>query len=187
MDQPLVIGIVMLLSFGITGVVLGALWRRPPFRLPRILALAAGVAAVLGLWLVFLQVEHLEEYMLLRGWTSVPGVIIDSRVIGERAYRPEIVYQYSVDDRVYRDSTSLDPPGFGGRNAKRDAAEGVASEYPVGKAVVIHYNPSDPTDSRLKITPPWSVYGKTGFGGFLFGAGLFLTALYLGQQRRRAR
>lgn len=154
MDQPLVIGIVMLLSFGITGTVLGAIWRRPPFRLPRLLVIGAGLAAALGFWLVLLQVKHLEQYVLLRGWSAVPGVITDSRVVGQRAFRPEIVYEYTVDERIYRDSTSLDPPGFGGRNAKRDAAEGVSSEYPIGKSVIIHYNPVDPSDSRLKITPP---------------------------------
>lgn len=187
MDQPLVIGIVMLLSFGLVGTLLGLVWRQPPFRVPGWLLLLSLVTAILGIWLVVSQIGRMEEYVHLRGWNSVQGVIIDSRVVGERAYRPEIVYQYSVDAITYRDSTNLDPPGFGGRNAKRDAAEGIASEYPIGKQVAIHYDPANPTDSRLKITPPWSVYGKTGFGGFLFGAGLFLSALFVGQQRRVTR
>lgn len=187
MDQPLVIGIVMLLSFGLVGAILGLVWRQPPFRMPGWLTVSSLVIAFIGIWLVYSQMSLMEQYVSLRGWNSVQGVITDSRVVGERAYRPEIVYQYAVDEIIYRDSTNLDPPGFGGRNAKRDAAEGVASEYPIGKQVVIHYDPANPADSRLKITPPWSVYGKTGFGGFLFGAGLFLTALYVGQQKRATR
>ncbi len=184
MDQPLVIGIVMLLSFGLVGSVLGLVWRQPPFRLPNWLIIPSVVITALGIWLVYSQMSLMEQYVSLRGWTSIPGVIIDSRVVGERAYRPEIVYQYAVDAISYRDSTNLDPPGFGGRNSKRDAAEGIASEYPIGKQVIIHYNPANPAESRLKITPPWSVYGKTGFGGFLFGTGLFLLSLFIGQKRR---
>jgi hypothetical protein len=178
MDQPLIIATVMLLSFGVAGLLFGLIWRQPPFRVPSwLFGLSLALAAV-GIWLVYSQMERLEQYVHLRDWKSVSGKIIDSRVVGERAFRPEIVYEYQVETVTYRDSTSLDPPGFGGRNAKHDAAAGVASEYPVGKAVMIHYDPADPSISRLKITPPWSVYGRTGLGGFMFGVGLLLAAIY---------
>lgn len=176
MDQPLVIGLVMLAAFGFVGALFGLLWKQRPFRIPAWLLAGAVLIALIGVWLVVAETKRLEHYIALRGWSKTQGTIIDSRVIGVRAFRPEIVYQYHVDSIVFTDSTSLDPPSFGGRNSKRDAAEGVASEYPVGKAVTIHFNPNDPTDSRLKITAPWSVYGQLGFGAFLFGAGLLLIA-----------
>lgn len=166
----------MLAAFGLVGLILGAFWKQRPFRIPVWLLVLAGGMAVIGVWLVVSETERLEQYIKLRGWSTAAGTIVDSRVIGVRAFRPEIVYQYQVDSVTYRDSTSLDPPGFGGRNSKHDAAGKVASEYPAGKSVTIHYDPTNPSKSLLKITAPWSVYGRLGFGAFLFGAGLLLIA-----------
>lgn len=182
MDQPLVIGLVMLAAFGLVGALLGFLWSQRPFQISAWLLAGAVMIALIGVRLVVAETERLEHYTALRDWATTQGTIIASRVIGVRAFRPEIVYQYQVESSVFTDSTSLDPPSFGGRNSKRDAAEGVASEYPVGKAVTIHFNPKDPSDSRLKITAPWSVYGQLGFGAFLFGAGALLIA---GRIRKR--
>lgn len=181
-QQPQLFGIVLLAIFGLVGFTLALLWRQRPFRIGPLLLALGVLLFIVGALLVSSEVRRLHEYSLLRHWQTAEGVIVSSRVIGERARRPQIVYEYTAGGSRYIDSTSLDPPNFGGRNAKREAAEGVANEYPAGKPVTIHYNPANPADSRLKITPPWSVYGKSGFGGLLFGLGLFLAVGYFTQR-----
>lgn len=181
-DQPLLLGVILLAVFGLVGLFLGVLWRERPFRISALIMALGVLFFILGALLVSSQVAELRQYAGLRQWTSVEGSIVSSRVIGDRARRPLIVYEYTAGGARYVDSTSLDPPNFGGRNAKREAAEAVANEYPTGKAVTIHFNPANPSESRLKITPPWSVYGKAGFGALLFGLGLFLTVGYFTQR-----
>lgn len=109
-------------------------------------------------------------------WPSVEGTVITSRVAGERALHPEIVYEYSVAGSTFRDSTGFDTPSFGGKSVKQDVAEAIVAKFPSGSRVAVHYNPEMPSQSLLRLSPDWSLYGKIGLGGVLFGLGLFLIA-----------
>ena len=150
---------------------------------PRILMFIIALILIAG-GVLLLQFAYgdFQRYRALNQWPSTTGTIIISDVIGERAFRPNLVYTYEVAGQVYRDSSDLNMPSFGGRNNRRSAAETMAGMYPVGSTVVIHYQPEDPANSRLRVSPPWSVYGQMGFGGVLLLLGLFVTGWYL---RRR--
>ena len=145
---------------------------RPPF-------LALGlVLLIAGPILTITESRWLSVYQSHRAWPTVEGAVVTSRVIGTRAFRPDIVYEYTVNGAVYRDSTTLETPSFGGRNSKYNVAETIAKEYPPGRSVTVHYNPSNPSESGLRVGPTWDVYGKLGLGALLFGLGLFWVVGY---------
>jgi hypothetical protein len=169
--------------FGVVGVVMGLLWRARSFRVAPI-ALAIGVMVwMLGVVLVSRQIEELHKAAAIQQWPSTAGTVLDSRVIGVRAFRPNIVYQYVVGGVTFRDSTDLDQPGFGGRNNKRNAAETIIALYPPGTRVTVHYDPEQPSVSLLRVSPDWSIFGKLGLGGFMFGVGLFLAVSFFVRTR----
>lgn len=107
-----------------------------------------------------------------RDWPTVTGQIIRSNVIGERAFRPNIVYQYELDGTVHTDSSSLDPASFGGRNARFNAAKTISSEYNVGDTITVWINPDDHTETRLVDHVFWAEYVKIFFGFALFLIGM---------------
>lgn len=134
----------------------------------------ASLAALVigGLFLVWGQ-RGLQIHDNYKIWPTAEGRVLSATVIGTRAFRPLVVYEYSFEGITYRDSSSLDPPGFGGRNNKENAARTIAAEYPAGKRLVVHVNPANHASSRLRISPTWDLYGQISVGGLLLAAGLF--------------
>lgn len=133
---------------------------------------AGGLLIILGVALLANDIGHLQRYRIMQHWPTADGSITVSTVVGDRAFRPHLVYQYSVDSIVYTDSSYLDMPSFGGRRSRLDAAAKKAAEYPAGTKIPIFYNPDNPVESHLKVTAPWSIYGQIGFSGFLIVLGL---------------
>jgi len=161
----------------ITAVIAGAIanfMRREIKTLPLWLIVVSLIGAVAGSSLVFWSSEKLSHHQALQNWPTVEGTVVLSEVIGKRASRPNVVYRYTVGNTEHLDSSSLHMPPFGGRKSKRDAASRKAGMYPVGTKLIVYYNPEQPDMSVIKPSPPWEVYGKLGFGAFLFGLGLFV-------------
>lgn len=140
-----------------------------------LLMLSAGV-----LFLLWAQ-RGLTQHAVYQDWPTTEGRVLRAEVIGTRAFRPLIVYEYQYAGKFYRDSTSLDPPGFGGRNNKENAARTIAAGYPPGKLLRIHIDPADVSKSRLRTSPTWDLYGHISLGGLLLAAGLFP---FFGRARR---
>jgi hypothetical protein len=177
------VALISLVLFGLVGISFALIWRKLTFKVTPV-ALSLGVLIwISGLLLVFWQVRELRDYASMEAWPSVAGQVIRAQVVGVRAFRPNIVYRYQVGDQSFLDSTDLDQPGFGGRNNKRNAAETIIASYPPGREVVVHYDPRQPNDSLLRVSPDWSIFGKIGFGSFLFGLGLYLAARFFLQRR----
>jgi hypothetical protein len=177
-----ILSAIILLLFGIAGILGGLVWKHRGYHLPRSVW-AGGIGLLLfGIWLIVSQADQLAQWGAVRTWPSTNGVVVASRVAGERAYHPEIVYQYAVNGTTYKDSTSFDTPSFGGRSVKREVAETIVAKFPPGTTVAVHYDPNHPTRSLLRISPDWSLYGKIGLGGTLVGLGLFLI---FGRRRSR--
>lgn len=136
------------------------------------LAALAALLLIGGIVLLIIELDRLDYYQSLSDWPTTEGTIRVSEVIGERAFRPHLIYDYEINQTVYTDSSFLDMPSFGGRRSRKDAAEKKAEAYPVGSPVTIHYNPQNPAESKIKINAPWSVYGQLGLAGFLIILGL---------------
>lgn len=144
----------------------------PVFTKSRITLILSVLLLVAGGLLVNSTATRFESYSIMSHWPATTGIITISEVVGERAFRPNVVFTYEVDGVVHLDSTDLNMPSFGGRNNRREAADTMAAMYPVGSAVTIHYNPENPSEAKMKVSPTWSVYGQLSFGITLILGGI---------------
>ena len=115
-------------------------------------------------------------------WPSAPGIVISSELESYMDtdsegdlltfYRPKITYQYEVEGDVYTCNTVKTTP-FGSSNLPKGPEKKLAA-YPVGKQVVVHYDPTDPSNALMEF--------KTGvlMLVMIFGALNILIFLYLG-------
>jgi len=154
----------ILIPIAVLAILVALLLKSQRFGLGRRTALVAVVLALVGAWLTIDGSFALIEGFQSRNWPIVPGVVVDSRVEGTRAFHPEVVYEYTVDGARYRDSTSLQQPSFGGRRRRKEVAEVEKGLYSPGEEVAILYNPENPAVSYLGRHIHWSVYGRTGTG-----------------------
>ncbi len=129
---------------------------------------------VAGAFLVIFNSEKMEKVLALKKWPVTTGVIVSSKVVGKRAFRPDIKYKYTINNKSYSDTTFLHVPGFGGRSNRLDAAEKIVQGFPPGTSVTVHYNPTNPQQSVLKANPWYSIYLQLAFGATLFACGVFL-------------
>ncbi len=167
------IGAVILSVATLVAVVVFACLRRFPLKVSALYFVIGLLFLGGGVTLVYLQQSALDAAREVQKWPSVSARVVDSRIIGTRAIRPNIVYEYRVNNVEYRDSSSLDIPTFGARATKHGEADTLVALYPIGREITIHYNPDRPTQSKLLVSPTWDLFGKIGLGSFLFGVGLF--------------
>ena len=132
--------------------------RRPP--LTRGILFVA--LLILGVILAWEQIEPVKNVSAARNWPSVPGMVIKSEVVGDRAIRPRVIYEYIVDSVTYRSESDLRAPMFGGKRKKSDAAKELVSDYSVGSEVTVRYNPDSAAQSTVTAFVTWDVYGKLG-------------------------
>ncbi|UCG62094.1 MAG: DUF3592 domain-containing protein [Candidatus Zixiibacteriota bacterium] len=131
------------------------------------------VVAVFGAVLAAIEIESVLQWRQIADWPSVEGTVIESGIAGDRAIHPHIVYEYMVDSVVYRAESSLRAPMFGGKRKKYDVAKELVSEYPVGRAIRVHYSPDSAAHSMILTEVPWDVYGKLSLGVTLCLIGMF--------------
>ncbi len=137
-----------------------------------------------GLFLIIRQLNTLEEYSRLKHWQKTQAIIEKTQIVGQRAIRPQIWYRYRADDSLFAGTSNLETPGFGGRNNRKQTARNILKAYPQGDSVTVYYNPDKPSDSRLKINPPWHIYMKLSFGAFLFLIGSVVDMLWFLDSRK---
>lgn len=148
--------------------------RRPRSR-PALWLTIALVLVAAGLLLGNRALSLFSAYGTASAWPTTAAVITQSKVVGERAFRPLLEFEYEVDGQTYRDTSDLHMPSFGGRTNRFAAAENMAAEYPVGREVVVHYNPDRPSQARLVVSVPFGVYAQLAvavcllLGGILCG------------------
>ena len=139
---------------------------------PLLLILSFFVLSV-GISFIYWQNSEINYAWEMHDWPTVHGSIIHSEIVGKRAFRPEISYQYQIDGIDYVAKTDLHISGFGNKRSRRDTAERIIREYQKGTQILIHYDPMYPKNSYLRIGPYWSNYMILGVGMLLFGFGLF--------------
>jgi hypothetical protein len=79
-----------------------------------------------------------------------------------------------VDGIVYLLKTDLQTPGFGRKRSRKQTAEIIISQYPVGSKIPIFYNPDKPAKAYIRTGPYWDNYTLLMLGLLTLGAGLLL-------------
>ena len=128
------------------------------------------------LWSIGEQRQFLDIWQT-RTWPATQGSVISSTVIGERAFRPMVIYQYRVNRFLYQDTTDLNMPGFGGRINRLDAAEKKAQQYQPGDTVRVYYHPQKPGIALLYTGPSFSDYLRLGTSMIVFAVGIILMTI----------
>lgn len=160
----------------------------------------AGSAGLVVFGLVFAGVGYalafhwgvplLEKARASETWPVTSGVIETATVVsstdgdGDTMYEADIVYRYAVLGREYRGADV--EVGGQVRSSSRKHALRVANRYQPGDAVIVHYNPGDPTDAILEPggTPGghlvfWIGLAFLGFG-VLIASGPLIKLAWLG-------
>lgn len=133
-----------------------------------------------GVGTIVWGVAGLAEAWASRSWPTVPGVVERSEVVRSTGgtgtnrssgYRARVVYRYEFEGRI----RSGDRLTIGERIAKtRGHAESIAAQHPVGAAVAVHVDPTDPTASVLEAGLDPEAFAVPGFGTALVGVGGYL-------------
>ncbi len=160
--------------------------KRSEFVFPKaVLVIGIILIVVFGLILTPIFSSQLADAIEKLKWPHVEGTILTSHVVGGRAFRPDIQYEFVVDVETFHGSSFLNIPGFGGRMNRLDAAEKLVALYPAGKSITVYYNSENPAESTLTPNPTYSHYLKVGTSAFLFfiGMTLFFTFVFLSKKQ----
>lgn len=150
-------------------------------KMPRLLFLFGIALLILGTIFTIAASQQTRSAFMEKSWPAVQGYITSSVVVGQRAFRPDIEFQYVVDGDTLHGSSSLNQPGFGGRMNRLDAAEKEVHEYGAGKTVRVHYEPGNPQNCTLSPGPTYAMFLKLGNSSLLFLIGLTIVLIKLFQ------
>jgi hypothetical protein len=144
-------------------------------RKPLLSLLIGGV--IFGIGILFSDIPRM---IVSPGWPTTDGTIISNRIMGQKIkqyngtfytnFDVYIRYQYSVNGNSYSSMSvnAIDSPFY---------PASIAGRYPVGKAVVVYYNPKDPWDAVLE--PGFFDIFKAFdiFSYIIFGVGIYFILL----------
>jgi len=140
--------------------------------------LFGGIFLAIGFGLSFWGWNILQNAKASSSWPTAEGMVTSSEVArvsdadGGVTYSPELTYEYSTSNTAYEGHTIK----FGENSySSRRKAEGIASGYPIGKKVIVYYDPQDPERSVLEPGVSGGSYIVLGIG-ILFGIIGLITA-----------
>ncbi len=112
-------------------------------------------------------------------WPTTKGVVVSAEVIRNRSddgvtYRPEVLFEYTVDGEKYQQNHIRYDGDVS--TSSITYSNKMVRKYKPGTEVVVHYDPAEPTEAVLEPGTTWSSYFLIGFGAifFLVGAAMFL-------------
>ena len=138
-----------------------------------VVVLFIGLAAIVGARYFFLKAQKTQN------WPSVEGIITKSGTRSQRGHGAnsgvpttiaEVWYTFVINGVEYRNDT-ISIGQYGSSDSSHAAKE--AHRYPVGRKVMVYYNPENFNDSVLEHKTPW------GFIGIFAGLGTILVLIGL--------
>ncbi len=160
-------------STGISVLVTLVLFKRRLLpELPVSLVIFSSLMIMAGAGMIYIHENEIENDLVEKSWPKTEGIIIGSEVAGKRAFHPEITCEYAVDGKRYELKTDLGTPGFGTKRSRQDTAERILAEYPIGKAVMVTYDPAQPSQAFLRVGPSWQAFLKLSLGIIILVTGL---------------
>jgi hypothetical protein len=142
---------------------------------PLLSLIMGGVIFIMGI-----LISDIPTMIVSRRWPTTEGTIISNRLVGQKFKEYDgdfythidvyIRYEYSVNKIPYSSMSvnAIDSPFYPSH---------IADRYPVGKDVIVYYNPKDPFDAVLE--PGFDNIFKAFdvFSFLLFGAGIYFIFL----------
>lgn len=128
---------------------------------------------IVGILLITNSSDEISTALLRQSWPATTAIVVETNIVGERASNPELSCEYEVERKEYTLTTDLNTPGFGRKLSRRQTAEIILDDYPVGSEVRIHYNPENPAEAYIRTGPYWSDYMRLSLGVLLFAIGLY--------------
>jgi Protein of unknown function (DUF3592) len=130
---------------------------------------------------MFLKAKHVEK------WPTSKGVILHSELSsqfhGSTTYEARIDYEYSVGDKKY---ISSQVRTRGTSTKHRSDVAPLVDKFPVGREVLVYYNPADPTEAYLETGVDFVNYIIIVSPLlFAFGAGAFLVEWFRGRHHSK--
>jgi hypothetical protein len=163
-----------LLTFFIVAVILTVSWQQlKNFSFGKI-SLILGISFLIaGILLIIDSSDEISRAFSRRSWPETMAQVVETNIVGERAYNPQLSCKYEVEGKLYTLTTDLKTPGFGRKRSRRQTAGIILNEYPVGSEVRIYYNLENPKDAYIRTGPYWSDYMKLSLGILLSVLGLY--------------
>jgi hypothetical protein len=144
----------------------------------------SGCMSALGFMVLFVLIggglsywgwNILQDARASTSWPTVQGGITSSEVTvssdseGADSYSPEVTYRFQIDGQIF--ASSQIKFGENSYGSRRKAQE-IVNQYPVGKQVMVYYEPERPTNAVLEP-------GVSAGSYLVLGLGLFFTAIGL--------
>lgn len=168
--------VVLLISTALIAIMItlliGKRWTGWP--IPSLFVILMIFLSLLGFIFIIQQSEQISEGISRQAWPSVEAEIVESNIIGERAYSPEISCRYVIDDQEYLLRTDLKTPAFGRKKSRQQTSRIIIAEYPVGSKVNVFYNPANPEDSFIRTGPYWNNFLVLATGIIFLCSGLIV-------------
>ncbi|NTV45041.1 MAG: DUF3592 domain-containing protein [Chlorobiales bacterium] len=137
---------------------------------------ASGLVAafgIIGLVLVFIEAKSLTELRQTMNLPTVPGQVLEVKVVKSRAFIPYISYRYRVAGKSYDTTVELYVPQYGSKETRMQSAQDVAARYKPGETIAVYYDPQNPTISRVEFGKmSWDLFIRLGVGIVLYSAAL---------------
>jgi hypothetical protein len=160
---------------GVVAVIAGFIfWRRRTVTHRGLLNSLTIALLIISVYLVISRADDVEGQWAYRSWPTAEGVIVSSTIAGKMAFHPLITYEYHFEGIRYTGQTDLSAPAFGNKRKRYEVAAVDTSEYPPGRRVTIHYNPTDPSQSELSVGPTYGPLLQLSFGVTLYMAAIFI-------------
>jgi len=138
-----------------------------------------------GLVLTVMGARQVLNYFDSNDWESTSGEIIRSQLgittdSDGDTYRPEVAYEYVVNDiRYINDRLRFDGGIY---SSNRDNAARKVAQYEMGMTVSVFYDPTDPQEAVLERNLTTGIQTYLGVGIILLAIGIFLIIYYFRHQ-----
>jgi hypothetical protein len=168
-----------LFGVAVASVAVIVLYRGRPDRVLFVWTVGALILLIVATVVVVFEAGVLERDFHKRSWPRTRAVVLSSKVIGERAFRPYLRIQYTIKEETYRRDLELTVPSFGGRINRLDVAEKTASQYSPGDSLRVFVDPADPRNVVIQNRLSHANLLKLGTAGFVWIASFVVLVLSL--------
>jgi hypothetical protein len=129
---------------------------------------------IIGIFLTTYSSKEISKALVRKSWPEVQAKVVEKNIAGKRAFNPQITCQYEIHGKDYMLITDLNTPGFGRKRSRRQTAEIILKDYPVGSEVRITYNPENPEEAYIRTGPFWSDYMQLSLGILILAPALYV-------------